>query len=755
MIIHKMTATFGSLNKDSLELKPGLNIVQAPNEAGKSTWCAFLRVMLYGLKTQDRDKIGYLADKTRYRPWNGAAMEGAMDISHRGREMSLSRRARGAAPMKEFSARYTGTGEEVAWLNGENVGESLTGVSENVFTRSAFIRQAGLGVDRSAELEQRISALVSSGEEGVSYGDADARLREWQRKRYVNRANGRIAQLDQQIQALKADLERQGRSSGDLNQLRAKLDSFAREQALLEAELSVLRANANAAQARARQEQAGKIAGLEKQIAALETELNRAGRLLSKADAQQVRADCAAYQALQVDLAGRRAECRRLEELVNEKSAALQESGLADKSPEALRAAARADAAACAAARAVKAPGKAGLILAFVLLALLIPAALLFVFPAAPGMRLLPSLGIALAAAGLLGFALLLILRGAKKGKYNKAQAELAEILRRAGAAGPEELEFRAESRIREMETLEELKRQKAEAETALAAAEEETLALTTRLQAGLALFRTQGEDIPAALSHIDLWEEKIDRLAALRLSHGIESRLLAQMPREEAMELPAGTPQPRFSLEETERRLTLASEQLRVTEKALAAAEGEAHALGDPVSLGAELLRLEQSRAEQSLQYEALALAVAELDAANTELRTRFSPELSRRAGEIAAELTRGRYRGLYFDREWHAQARLDAEAAPRDSLYLSAGAGDQMYLALRLAICEMLLGGEEPCPIVLDDALTNFDDARMEKALLWLKQAAESRQVILMTCHSREAAFFREDPAVNIIRL
>ena len=46
MRIYEMTATFGKLEHDTLPLRPGLNIIPAPNEWGKSTWCAFLMAML-------------------------------------------------------------------------------------------------------------------------------------------------------------------------------------------------------------------------------------------------------------------------------------------------------------------------------------------------------------------------------------------------------------------------------------------------------------------------------------------------------------------------------------------------------------------------------------------------------------------------------------------------------------------------------------------------------------------------------------
>ena len=40
-----MQGTFGTLDGEQLRLDTGLNIIYAPNESGKSTWCAFLRAM--------------------------------------------------------------------------------------------------------------------------------------------------------------------------------------------------------------------------------------------------------------------------------------------------------------------------------------------------------------------------------------------------------------------------------------------------------------------------------------------------------------------------------------------------------------------------------------------------------------------------------------------------------------------------------------------------------------------------------------
>ena len=71
------------------------------------------------------------------------------------------------------------------------------------------------------------------------------------------------------------------------------------------------------------------------------------------------------------------------------------------------------------------------------------------------------------------------------------------------------------------------------------------------------------------------------------------------------------------------------------------------------------------------------------------------------------------------------------------RPSLWRSDGTVDQLYLALRLAVAEALMGN---APLVLDDALARFDDTRAALALDILKQQAEERQVLLFTCQSRE---------------
>ena len=100
MELKRLTGTFGVLEEDTLVLSPGLNLIHAPNESGKSTWCALLRVMLYGLSTRAR---GAAADKNRYAPWSGRPMQGVLEVAANGVDLTVTRTTqRSNAPMGAF-----------------------------------------------------------------------------------------------------------------------------------------------------------------------------------------------------------------------------------------------------------------------------------------------------------------------------------------------------------------------------------------------------------------------------------------------------------------------------------------------------------------------------------------------------------------------------------------------------------------------------------------------------------------------------
>ncbi|HKQ56284.1 MAG TPA: AAA family ATPase [Candidatus Eisenbacteria bacterium] len=87
---------------------------------------------------------------------------------------------------------------------------------------------------------------------------------------------------------------------------------------------------------------------------------------------------------------------------------------------------------------------------------------------------------------------------------------------------------------------------------------------------------------------------------------------------------------------------------------------------------------------------------------------------------------------------------------ARGKADLALSAGAKDQLYLAVRLAICEYLSRGQVPLPLLLDDPFAASDDGRVRAGMrILIERFAPSHQVLVLTCHkSRFDALARLDP-------
>lgn len=219
MRILSMTATFGKLEHATLNLESGLNIIDAPNEWGKSTWCAFLVTMLYGLDTKERTTKNSLADKERYAPWSGSPMSGRMDLQWRGRCITIERHSRGRTPMGNFRAYETETGLPVAELNATNCGQVLLGVERSVFARAGFLRSADMPVEMNEELRRRLNALVTTGDDSATADELGKKL-----SALKNRCRHNKTGLIPQLENRRAELENQLLEYEDLEREIAELE---------------------------------------------------------------------------------------------------------------------------------------------------------------------------------------------------------------------------------------------------------------------------------------------------------------------------------------------------------------------------------------------------------------------------------------------------------------------------------------------------------------------------------------------------
>ena len=228
---------------------------------------------------------------------------------------------------------------------------------------------------------------------------------------------------------------------------------------------------------------------------------------------------------------------------------------------------------------------------------------------------------------------------------------------------------------------------------------------------------------------------------------------LFAQQPQSDVPTEPAVRPtRSRTELQSALDALTVRRREAQSTSDYTS---GRCRAIGDAAELKAGLAQKRAELAQNQGEYDAISLAMEALQHANTALQSRFSPALSRRAGELFSRLTDGKYESVLLDRTFSAQAGEAGESISHDAQLLSLGTLDQLYLAVRLAICESVLPEGDPPPIVLDDALVRFDDARCRAALDLLLEESKSRQILLFTCQHRESAYLAGRDGVTLLSL
>lgn len=118
---------------------------------------------------------------------------------------------------------------------------------------------------------------------------------------------------------------------------------------------------------------------------------------------------------------------------------------------------------------------------------------------------------------------------------------------------------------------------------------------------------------------------------------------------------------------------------------------------------------------------------------------RERHQGPVLQRAGEIFAKITLGSFSGLITDYEDDKQVLLGQRPdATRVAVAgMSQGARDQLFLSLRISAIEEHLKQREAIPLVIDDLLVQFDDARASATLSVLANLAQQTQVLFFTHH------------------
>ena len=710
MRIYSMTATFGKLENQTITLQPGLNVISAPNEWGKSTWCTFLVTMLYGLDTREKTTKTTLAVKERYAPWSGSPMSGRMDIQWNGRDITLERWTKGRTPMGEFRAYETSSGLAVPELTASNCGEMLLGVEKSVFVRSGFLRLADLPVTADESLRRRLNALVTTGDESGAADELAQKLKDLKNKCRYNRS-GLLPQAEEQrkgLEAKLAELQDLQVQSAQLQQrkqsLQAKLDALNNHKVALAyaaAQANIRRVE----QAREATETAAQ------QVAQLET---RCAKHISREEAE--------------------AQLQQYAQLQNAGAALLQQRAALPPEPvapqidpryqqcTAAQAAQQADADARAYATLAATKKKRTHLwwIYGVVAALLLVAAALV---GSTAVWIGAGAAVVLGGVGLLGFC---------KAGNARIDGHLQSLLERYPGLQPQQW---AQHAIDNAQAWQQYQK-------ALAENRQQTMRLADDLR------RVQ-EQITALTGNMDIqsWHDSRnailadhDALAeAYRQYRAAADHAAALQAVVKPVAQPEGPDDLTLSEAETVTEIGRVNAELGQYTHLQGQYQGRMEVLGSRQTLQTQL-DVVNTRIEKLEQtYSALDLALRTLEKATAELQRRFAPRIAQQASELFAKLTGGRYDRLIWQQDLAVHAGATDEIALHSAQWRSEGTIDQLYLALRLAVARELT---PKAPLVLDDALVRFDDQRHAAAMEILRQEAEEKQVILFTCQSRETA-------------
>ncbi len=706
MKILSMTATFGKLENQTITFQEGLNLITAPNEWGKSTWCAFLTVMLYGLDTRAKTTKTALADKERYAPWSGAPMSGRMELIWQDRSITIERRAKGRIPMGDFSAYETHTGLPVPELTAANCGQTLLGVERSVFQRAGFIQLSDLPVTQDDSLRRRLNALVTTGDES---SDADAlaqKLKDLKNKCRYNRS-GLLPQGEAQREELEQKLSELTYLQGQCQKIKTRQQELEAQGALLENHKQALAYEA----AEAGQQKVLEAAKLCQEASQALQDAEKACQAL--AAPQTIRQQLDTAKALQMRLLSLQGE---IQPVAPGKPQAPQRYALVP--PENALEEAMKDVSRELALTGEKQRNS----LFFGLYAGI--SVLLLAALAIPQVRAMAWLIGAVIALGGIAVAAICILR------TRKIRDEIEKIYDQHPGQPPHtwlpEAESYQKAYAAYLAQRQAFDAWQASFQSRKAALEEEVAALAG--ERSLQTILDEGNEALAA------WE-------ALEHRRRDHQQALAHAEALKAMAKPAQPPSSPDTLTLTEpetlRLLSDTSFELRQLHTRLGQCQGKMEALGSQDSLQRQLEAVNDRIRQLTDTYNALDLALQTLASARSELQRRFAPRISQQAQQIFSQLTGGKYNRLTLSEDLTVSAGSLEETTLRPALWRSEGTIDQLYLSLRLAVARELT---PQAPLILDDAFARFDQDRLEAAMALLQQEAQNRQVILFSCQDRE---------------
>jgi len=718
MRIYRMTATFGKLEHATITLKPGLNIIEAPNEWGKSTWCAFLVNMLYGLDTRARSTSTVLADKDRYVPWSGSPMSGRIDLCWNDRDITIERSSKGRIVFGNFRAYETETGIEVPELNGVNCGQMLLGVERSVFLRAGFLKQSDLPVTQDDSLRRRLNNLVTTGDESDASDTLAQQLRDLKNRCRYNRT-GLLPQAE-------TERDQTSHQLTTLHDLQNQIQSLQSQQATLQSSIEALENHAAKLQYAETLENAQKVVQAEDELLCAKQRLAECIHDCESLPPQEtLDAHLLDAAKLQEQWIAVQTEYQMLPPVPPEPAIPPQFQGI---SPQDAVGAAQRDELeyqhASGMLSAVHCSMRYLLIFWFLLSALLLGLSIAFV----------KNLIIPVAIVATITGIVILVYHLHRIKVYRRFMNAFEQRYGSSDVTGwVRSAKIYAQSHQQYLSLLNSAEQSRRDLEQRASLLQQQILSLT------------KGAPLSETILHWTQTRNKWDALAdARRQLQQAQAHLQTLQGMVTAVEPPEKPDALTYDAVQTQRILAESRLRLQQIHLQLGQCQGQIDAIGSEAQLRARLdtLNLRIARLEDT--YYALEMALDAQREATMRLQRRFAPMISKRAQTLFSHLTGGRYQRLNLGSDLNIHSSAEGEDTLHPIQWRSDGTADQQYLALRLAIAEELT---PHAPLILDDALVRFDDQRLGLAMEIFREISQNKQIILFTCQSRESNYITEE--------
>ena len=235
---------FGVICNKKFTFSPDLNCILEENGVGKTTLCAFIKAMLYGIGDTKKTSLDE-NDRKRYLPWSGGAAGGSLTFSV-GDKIYRVERMFGSKASEDSFALYDVKSGRISTDYTEMLGYELFGINSDGYEQTVYMSERGLApTGENKSVSAKLSDLVGAdGDIGVM--DEAMKILENQRKflqkkggvgaisdakRALDGKRDEISSLKEREESAAKAEARLSEIGAELEKIRAKRDTVATMQA--------------------------------------------------------------------------------------------------------------------------------------------------------------------------------------------------------------------------------------------------------------------------------------------------------------------------------------------------------------------------------------------------------------------------------------------------------------------------------------------------------------------------------------------